>query len=354
MITNGQPMGQPTPPHNVRSSWRYFLVPNTQETHYPFWTLIFTALAFSIFFYMAAQYPLYIASLPSKNNPTINNPGWQDDLKDQSKWGPKSLGRWVRFWGPGNTEAYVFDANYALAWGARYNPKLADGQWWRWFTSIGVHASMSHVLSNIVMFVFLSITLEQQYGTLRILLVFLMSGLGGNFTSAVFEDQCQVVVGASGAVFGFLGLYCADILLHCQHISRPLLRFFLMICCIILVLVMDYLKAGPFKVSHFTHIGGFVCGLFPSMLFLPSSRDSRWKPAHSLFTSALRASRILPPHSQLPNPTLSRAARCIYHPVTWYTLLGTGAVVLVLVFVGMPVYLYTSAFNDLSCPPIMG
>ena len=34
-------------------------------------------------------------------------------------------------------------------------------------------------------------------------------------------------------------------------------------------------------VSHFSHVGGFICGLVPSFLFLPNLQDKRWGSAWS-------------------------------------------------------------------------
>jgi hypothetical protein len=61
---------------------------------------------------------------------------------------------------------------------------------------------------------------ERKYATWRILLLWLLSGLGGNFFSALFEDKCTLVVGASGAVFGMVGLFVGDFMLNFETIKR--------------------------------------------------------------------------------------------------------------------------------------
>jgi membrane associated rhomboid family serine protease len=38
-----------------------------------------------------------------------------------------------------------------------------------------------------------------------IVLTLILAGFGGTFMSMAFEDPCYVYVGASGAVFGFIG-----------------------------------------------------------------------------------------------------------------------------------------------------
>jgi membrane associated rhomboid family serine protease len=63
-----------------------------------------------------------------------------------------------------------------LLWGGRYLPSIAfGGQGYRWITSLVIHQSIMHILSNMVLFLILSGYLEHQYGTMRILVIFVIS-----------------------------------------------------------------------------------------------------------------------------------------------------------------------------------
>ena len=42
----------------------------------------------------------------------------------------------------------------------------------------------------------------------------------GNFFSAAFENRCTAVVGASGGIFGLLGLFIADMVLNFETLTR--------------------------------------------------------------------------------------------------------------------------------------
>lgn len=33
----------------------------------------------------------------------------------------------------------------------------------------------------------------------------------------------------------------------------------------------------PVGTSHLSHVGGFICGLFPGFLFLPNLKSERWE-----------------------------------------------------------------------------
>lgn len=42
----------------------------------------------------------------------------------------------------------------------------------------------------------------------------------GNFFSAAFENRCTAVAGASGGIFGLLGLFIADMVLNFETLTR--------------------------------------------------------------------------------------------------------------------------------------
>lgn len=47
-----------------------------------------------------------------------------------------------------------------------------------------------------------------------------VSAAAGNFFSAAFEDRCAAVAGASGGIFGLLGLFIADMVLNFETLTR--------------------------------------------------------------------------------------------------------------------------------------
>lgn len=108
------------------------------------------------------------------------------------------------------------------------------------------------------------------------------AGIGGNLISAAFESPCILVVGASGAVFGLQGFFIADLIVNFETITRPLLR--LLMTVVFFVFFVITLVTGPSSVSHWSHIGGLVCGIFPSFLFLPNIKDRRWKAVQRALT----------------------------------------------------------------------
>ncbi|KAK6152457.1 hypothetical protein DH2020_015092 [Rehmannia glutinosa] len=75
---------------------------------------------------------------------------------------------------------------------------------WRLITCMWLHGGVFHLLANMLSLIVIGIRLEQEFGFVRIGLLYLISGFGGSLLSALFI-QSNISVGASGALFGLLG-----------------------------------------------------------------------------------------------------------------------------------------------------
>ena len=73
------------------------------------------------------------------------------------------------------------DIRVALRFGAYYAPYvLGDGEWYRLFTSVFLHFGPEHLGSNMLSLYVLGSFVEQYFGRLRYLVIYLISGLCGN------------------------------------------------------------------------------------------------------------------------------------------------------------------------------
>jgi membrane associated rhomboid family serine protease len=88
--------------------------------------------------------------------------------------------------------------------GALYGPLVADGDWWRLFTAMFLHASLLHIAFNMFALWLFGSVVERSVGPLRYVLVYVASGLAGS-AGALIATPNAVTVGASGAIFGLLG-----------------------------------------------------------------------------------------------------------------------------------------------------
>ena len=89
--------------------------------------------------------------------------------------------------------------------GALYVPGgLDQGEWYRLITAAFLHASLIHLVFNMLVLWFIGAPVEQAIGRGRFLAIYIVSGLAGSAGAIIFSPNV-VTVGASGAIFGILG-----------------------------------------------------------------------------------------------------------------------------------------------------
>lgn len=82
---------------------------------------------------------------------------------------------------------------------------VGAGEWYRIFTVALVHAGLMHLAFNMWALFVLGNPIEQAFGKVRFLTVFMISLITGSLTSLAFAPPNQFAVGASGAIFGLFG-----------------------------------------------------------------------------------------------------------------------------------------------------
>ena len=139
---------------------------------------------------------------------------------------------------------------------AQWNLAVAAGEWWRIFTPILLHASITHILFNMWALWVLGPQIERGVGTWPFVSLFLASaGVGGAF-AFYLGDPLDVAVGASGAIFGLFGVWLSWAL-HRRNTmqGRAMLRqigFLLLINAAIPFLVPN--------IAWQAHLGGLIAG----------------------------------------------------------------------------------------------
>ncbi|KAK3409980.1 hypothetical protein EUGRSUZ_J02047 [Eucalyptus grandis] len=169
-------------------------------------------------------------------------------------------------------------------------------QAWRLFTCIWLHAGVFHVLANMLSLVFIGIRLEQEFGFVRIGLLYVISGFGGSLLSALFI-QSSISVGASGALFGLLGSMLSELITNWTIYANKLAALLTLIVIVIINLAMGILP----HVDNFAHIGGFLSGFLLGFVFLirpqfgwvsqrnalPGRATPSLKPKHTMYQYVL-------------------------------------------------------------------
>jgi rhomboid protease GluP len=158
-----------------------------------------------------------------------------------------------------------------IAYGAKDNALILQGQYWRFITPIFLHANALHIGLNMLNLVVLGVFLERLFGHLRFLLIYLLTGIIASIASFYFAPQ-EISVGASGAIFGLVGAYSIFVLVHRQAFPRggiPALSW-------LLIIVALNLSIGLFvsNVDNYAHIGGLLSGCMLGWMFTPLYRLS--------------------------------------------------------------------------------
>mmetsp|Transcript_20701 Transcript_20701/g.53805 ORF Transcript_20701/g.53805 Transcript_20701/m.53805 type:complete len:626 (+) Transcript_20701:159-2036(+) len=147
--------------------------------------------------------------------------------------------------------------------GFKVEDNKAD-QWYRFIIPLFLHSGIVHYFVNMYLLLGLGAQIERTTGTIRMGLIFMISGIGGYVTSGVFSPNIPSV-GASGAIFGLIGVAVVDLFQSWQIVENPCGR-----AMNTLIHTAGYLMIGtlPF-IDNWAHVGGFVFGVMASIIFLP-------------------------------------------------------------------------------------
>ena len=166
---------------------------------------------------------------------------------------------------------------------------LVEKQYYRFFTSIFLHADIDHIVSNMIYLFGLGQMIEQMIGHLQFGIVYLVSGFGAGVFSIVYSvltGDIYDAVGASGAIFGLIGALVILIIIRDMRRrtrrkqsgmdimsdqidvldgnDRELSGAYESISIGKLVFVVAYMiysGARAVRVDNAAHVGGLVCGL---------------------------------------------------------------------------------------------
>jgi membrane associated rhomboid family serine protease len=141
---------------------------------------------------------------------------------------------------------------------------VAQGAWWQLLTSGFLHIGPLHLAFNMFALWVIGRDLERALGSVRFLVVYLVSLLGGSLAVFLFANPVSNTAGASGAVFGLMG-GLAVVLMRLRLSPRPALTI------IVLNVIISF--AVP-NISILGHLGGLACGaaLTAAMVYGPKSR----------------------------------------------------------------------------------
>ena len=131
------------------------------------------------------------------------------------------------------------------------NLLVLNGWWWQLFTSMFVHASIMHLVGNMLFLFIFGLRGEELFSLPEYLAIYFLGGLTGNLLSLAFLPIDASSVGASGAIFAMFGactIYARRAVGQ-SIIGALIYAFFLLL-----------LSSGT-NVNVLAHIGGLAAGL---------------------------------------------------------------------------------------------
>lgn len=176
------------------------------------------------------------------------------------------------------------DPGTLIQYGAKVNPLIWEGEFWRLLTPAFLHVNLTHLLSNCIILYFVGSLLEAMIGRWRLLIIYLFSGITGNLLSLKFSPFLSI--GASSAVFGILGAAILYGITYKKLIPRNFYR--IVVLCLVPFLIYNFAVGYIHgRIDNYAHIGGLLGGIFISYVLgveFPRgiSRKPRWNYAIAL------------------------------------------------------------------------
>ena len=144
----------------------------------------------------------------------------------------------------------------------------------RLFASMFVHANITHIAFNLVALAYLGVYAERAIGVPRYVLIYLTSGVvaalfHGAIASYILHNGNVVLIGASGAISGVLGIAAVT----------GNTRAYYWLALQIVFAVIGSISALP--IAFTAHIGGFIAGVAMTKVLVrleKSKRKSKFFP----------------------------------------------------------------------------
>jgi len=151
-------------------------------------------------------------------------------------------------------------------WGAKNAVLIVeDGEWWRLFTPIFLHAGLIHLVGNVMVQIDAGNQWEKEWGSPIWMIIYIGSAFGSSVFSTCFMPD-NISVGSSGAVMGLFGAKFSEIVLLCCEKSTNVRELSdersrkqqasLVIGGIVIVAAMSFI---PY-VDWAAHLGGMIAG----------------------------------------------------------------------------------------------
>lgn len=148
---------------------------------------------------------------------------------------------------------------------------LQGREWWRFITSMFLHADADHLVGNMLMLYLAGELVEKYIGKRGYTIIYFFSGISGTVLYAVYEFYTRDymdTIGASGAVFGVVGALLVIVAYHRgRYCNITIGRMAFMI------IYMGYMGFHTSNVNNAAHIGGLLGGILLTGIFIATQKS---------------------------------------------------------------------------------
>jgi membrane associated rhomboid family serine protease len=152
---------------------------------------------------------------------------------------------------------YLFHGNHSLS------DSVA-----RLFSSMFIHANIAHIAFNLLALAYLGGFAERSIGIPRYLLIYLVAGVAGALlhgviASFILGQGSSILIGASGAISGIMGITAA---------LGDIRGYYWLAIQILFAFVGSF---ASISIAFMAHVGGFIAGLLLTKLLIEIERKKR-------------------------------------------------------------------------------
>ena len=159
---------------------------------------------------------------------------------------------------------------------------VKDGSPIRILTSIFLHAGLIHYLMNAYALILLGKQVENFYGHLKTLIIFIFSGVVGNLLSLILMADNAISAGASGAIFGLMGALLYFAINQRTYMAEALKKEILPV--IIINLLLGFMVTG---INMYAHIGGLIGGMLAAIFVGIKYKTTKFEKINGFIASIL-------------------------------------------------------------------
>jgi rhomboid protease GluP len=152
-------------------------------------------------------------------------------------------------------------------WGQVNGLVLYGGAYFQLLTSIFVHASIFHLVGNMLFLLIFGLRGEEMFSLQEFLGIYLLGGLAGNFLYLLFGPLDVAGIGASGAIFALFG---ACVIYDRRSVRQSILG------ALVFAFFLFFINVEP-GVNLLAHLGGLLFGLAAGYLIASRRKPNREK-----------------------------------------------------------------------------